>query len=60
MPRDEVAVRILRVARADVPERIDDALIGEDAVGDGELVTQFGELIRHGCFLGFCETANGE
>jgi hypothetical protein len=37
------------MAGADVSERIDDAFVGEDAVGDGELVTQFGELIRHGC-----------
>jgi hypothetical protein len=54
MPRNEVAMRVLRVARADVSERIDDALVGEDAVGDGDLVTQFGELIRHGGCSLFC------
>ena len=48
MPGDEIAVGVLRIAGADVPERVDDALVGENAVGDGELVAQFGELIGHG------------
>jgi hypothetical protein len=42
------------MARADVPERIDDAFVGENAIGDGELVTQVGELIRHGGCSLFC------
>jgi hypothetical protein len=48
VPRDEIAVRILRVADADVSERVDDAFVGENAVGDGELVAQLGEWVRHG------------
>ena len=31
------------MAGADVSERIDDAFVGEDAVSDGELVTQVGD-----------------
>jgi hypothetical protein len=39
------------VAGADVPEGIDDAFVGENAVGDSELVAQVGEWIGHGVSL---------
>src|SRR5262249_34983659 len=50
MPRDEIAVRILRIADADVSERIDNAFVGENAVGNGQFVAQFGEGVGHGWF----------
>ena len=51
MPGNEVAVRIARVARADMPEGVDDALVGEDAVGARQLDAQLGKGIGHGVFL---------
>jgi hypothetical protein len=47
VPRNEIAARILRVAGTDMPECIDDAFVGKNAVGDGELVAQGGEWVRH-------------
>ena len=37
-PREDVALRPIRVTDADVPERVDDALAREYAVGRDELV----------------------
>src|SRR6516225_823892 len=37
---NEIAAGVLRVARTDVPECIDDAFVGKDAIGDGKLVPQ--------------------
>ena len=51
VPRDEIAVRILGIADADVSERVDNAFIGENAVGDGQFVAQFGESVGHGWVL---------
>ena len=42
MARNKVAVRICRVAGADMAERVGDAFIGEDAVGDRGARGQFG------------------
>src|SRR6516225_3014540 len=36
-PRQQEAVRIVRMTGADVPERIDDAFVGENAVGGDDL-----------------------
>ena len=55
MPGDEVAVRIARVARADMPEGVDDAFVGEDAVGARQLDAQFGEWIGHGVWSSWGE-----
>src|SRR5262245_17834033 len=51
MPRNEIAIGILRISDADVAERVDDALIGENAVGDGEFMAQFGRSVRHSLIL---------
>src|SRR5687767_12040005 len=44
---NEEVIRRLRIANGDVAERIDDALIGQDAVGDGELARELTQLVRH-------------
>ena len=38
MPRNEIAIGVLRIADADVAERVDNAFVGENAIGDGELI----------------------
>ncbi len=43
MPGDEIALRIVGMAHADMPEGVDDALIGEDAVGARQFDAQLGE-----------------
>src|SRR5207253_9992752 len=48
MPRNEIPVGIFRVSYADVPKRIDDAFVGENAVGDGEFMAQSGECVGNG------------
>jgi hypothetical protein len=47
MARDEIAIRILRTAHADMPECINDAFIGKDAIGDRELMSQRSKGIGH-------------
>src|SRR5262249_15001735 len=49
-PRQEIATGIAGMADADMAERIDHALVAEDAVGDGKLVAQFGKCVGHGQF----------
>ena len=47
--RDEIALRIARMAHADMAEGVEHFLVGEDAGRDDQLVQQFGNLlIRHG------------
>src|SRR5262249_22223523 len=57
MPRNKIATWIVGIAHADVPKRIDDAFVGEDAVGNGELVAQFGECVGHGFGLSVRDTS---
>src|SRR5580704_8507319 len=44
--RQQIAPGLIRMAPADMPERVDHALMGEDAIGHGKLVAQ--EYVRHG------------
>ena len=46
--RQEIAVRIGRMAHADMAEGIDHAFIGQDAVGKAEFRDEIGHIIRHG------------
>ena len=46
--RQQVAVRIGGMAHADMAEGIDHALVGQDAVGNGEFLDEIGHIIRHG------------
>src|SRR5262249_56624060 len=46
--RQQVAAGIGRMADADMAEGVEHALMAENAVGDGKLVTRFGECIGHG------------
>src|SRR6266446_2364426 len=43
-PRQEEMLRIVGVAGADMPERVDDAFVGEDAVGGDDFIEQAFEL----------------
>jgi len=48
--RQEEAVRSVRMADADVPERIDDPLLGQHVVSGHQVFKQVVEF-RHGVFL---------
>ena len=50
--RQEIAVRIGRVAQADMAETVEHALMGDDAIGKRELVAGFGKRIGHLSFDG--------
>ena len=39
------------MAHADMPEGVDHALIGDNAVGERELEAGFDKIGGHGCFL---------
>ena len=41
-PRDDVPVGMVRVSDADVAEGVDDALVGQDAVGEHQVSQQLG------------------
>ena len=42
------------MADADMAEGVDHALMAEDAVGDGKLFDDFGQMIRHGILVLSC------
>src|SRR5215470_13388136 len=50
-PRQEVPTWVVGMANAHMPEGVDHALMGENAVGNGKLVAQVGEFVGHGTFL---------
>ena len=50
--RNEEVGRIDRAARADVPQRVDDALIGEDSVRDDQVALERVQFVRHGALAG--------
>src|SRR2546423_258628 len=41
--REKIALRIVRMAHADMAEGIEDALVGDDTVGGREIAAQVGE-----------------
>src|SRR5664280_1599344 len=45
--RQQIAARMVGMAHADVPEGVDDALIGDHAVGERKLGAGFGQFIGH-------------
>ena len=51
--RDEKALRIIGVAHADVPERVEHVLVGENARSDDQFVQSLCNIIRH-LDLRFC------
>src|SRR5262249_61871316 len=52
VPGNEEATGIGRVAHADMAERVDDALMGEDAVGERKLLADGGQAVGHWTLLG--------
>jgi hypothetical protein len=50
--RQQIAPGLVRMTQADMPEGVDHAFMGEDAIGDGKLVAQVGEFVRHGVLSG--------
>ena len=49
--RQQIGVRVVGMAHADMAEGVDDAFVGDDAVGERELGADFCKLIGHGRFL---------
>jgi hypothetical protein len=48
--REEVALRVSRMAHADVAEGIQEAFVGDDPVGGRKVAAQVCESVRHGHF----------
>src|ERR1700694_4885668 len=48
---EEIAARIAGVAHADMAEAVEHAFVGDDAIGEGELIAGLVERIGHGWFL---------
>ena len=47
MARDQEMLGVLGVAQAHMAEGVEHALIGEDAIGEGYLLTRLGEAVGH-------------